>query len=101
MIGQYYGQTYFGADAKADVTAMVKQILAAIPRTARKQHLAESGYEAKGDAQVSHDASQNGVSGATLFACMIDVAAWMLDDDLLTGNSETERSRRRPFGLNR
>ena len=28
VIGQYYGQTYFGADAKADVTAMVKQILA-------------------------------------------------------------------------
>lgn len=26
-IGQYYGQTYFGADAKADITAMVKEIL--------------------------------------------------------------------------
>ncbi|KLI76174.1 MULTISPECIES: M13-type metalloendopeptidase [Lacticaseibacillus] len=28
VIGQYYGQTYFGADAKADITAIVEQILA-------------------------------------------------------------------------
>lgn len=31
-IGRYYGQTYFGADAKADITAMVKRLIAEYER---------------------------------------------------------------------
>jgi putative endopeptidase len=31
-IGLYYGQTYFGAEAKADITAMVKQLIAEYER---------------------------------------------------------------------
>jgi putative endopeptidase len=31
-IGLYYGQTYFGAEAKADITAMVKQLIAEYKR---------------------------------------------------------------------